>query len=330
MRNLETTPATGRFVLAESTPGREAWEIAVAAFLQGKTLHTRRAYAAALRGFFDLIPGRLPGSVTVADVANYRAHLEAAGNKPSTVAARLAAVSAFYRFASRPMDAAGRSLCAANPVAACERPRVDAFARPRKTPRAAVETMLASLDGATDARSLRDVALLVTFTLTGRRRAEIAGLRGGDLETGDDGTVFYRYTGKRGKGGLRELPQPAAEAIGRYVAATGRESLAAEEAIFLSEGGRHRGAALQPDGIARILKGRARAAGVSVESVRVHGLRHLAAELRRAAGEPVEAVQSFLDHSSLSTTALYLRRVEGTKDAGWRGAWGLIRHEAKA
>src|SRR5207247_10365522 len=49
----------------------------------------------------------------------------------------------------------------------------------------------------------------------------------------------------------------------------------------------------------------------------LHILRHTAAKLRRDAGESVEAVSSFLDHSSLAVTTVYLRRLEGQEDSGW-------------
>ena len=49
----------------------------------------------------------------------------------------------------------------------------------------------------------------------------------------------------------------------------------------------------------------------------VHIFRHTAAKLRRDAGETVEEVSSFLDHSSLGVTTVYLRRLEGEQDKGW-------------
>jgi integrase len=49
----------------------------------------------------------------------------------------------------------------------------------------------------------------------------------------------------------------------------------------------------------------------------VHVLRHSAAKLRRDAGETVEAVSSFLDHSSLAVTTTYLRRLEGQENRTW-------------
>ena len=46
----------------------------------------------------------------------------------------------------------------------------------------------------------------------------------------------------------------------------------------------------------------------------VHIFRHSAAKLRRDAGESVEDVSRFLDHSSLAVTTVYLRRLEGQED----------------
>jgi site-specific recombinase XerD len=316
--------------VASPAPDQAAWEAAVGAYLSGKTPHTARAYLYALRGFFEMIPGRLPGSVTVTDLASYRLALEARGSSPATVRARLAALSSFFAFASTPQDAAGHSLCACNPVRGIGRPRTAAYGNPRKTPRAAVTAILAQLDaGPADPQAHRDRALITTMVLTGRRRAEIAALCAGDLEADGSGGFRYRYRGKGGKVGLRELPQPAAEALAAYLAATGRAGAALEAdpkaPLFLSLAGRTRGRALCPDGIARILKRRAREAGLDPATVKAHGLRHVAAETRRSAGASVEEIQSFLDHSSLATTATYLRRTEGTTDAGWKAAWGILR-----
>jgi integrase len=50
----------------------------------------------------------------------------------------------------------------------------------------------------------------------------------------------------------------------------------------------------------------------------VHVLRHSAAKLRRDAGESIESVSQFLDHSSLAVTSVYLRRLDGVEDRAWR------------
>ncbi len=58
-----------------------------------------------------------------------------------------------------------------------------------------------------------------------------------------------------------------------------------------------------------------RSAGITPSGV--HIFRHTAAKLRRDAGETVEDVSRFLDHSSLAVTTVYLRRLEGEQDRSW-------------
>ena len=69
---------------------------------------------------------------------------------------------------------------------------------------------------------LRDRAIILTLTFTGRRRAEVLGMTAGDIAV-EGGTVFYTYRGKGGKTGKRELPQPAYEAIQAWLAASGKD-----------------------------------------------------------------------------------------------------------
>jgi site-specific recombinase XerD len=56
----------------------------------------------------------------------------------------------------------------------------------------------------------------------------------------------------------------------------------------------------------------------------VHIFRHSAAKLRRDAGESVEEVSRFLDHSSLAVTTTYLRRLEGQEDRSWAKVAAMI------
>ena len=50
----------------------------------------------------------------------------------------------------------------------------------------------------------------------------------------------------------------------------------------------------------------------------VHIFRHSGVKLRREAGESVEQVSRFLDHSSLAVTTVYLRQLEGDRDTAWQ------------
>ena len=72
-----------------------------------------------------------------------------------------------------------------------------------------------------------------------------------------------------------------------------------------------------------------RAAGLPPSGV--HIFRHSAAKLRREAGESIEDVSRFLDHSPLAVTTVYLRQLEGDRDSTWEqvaeaiGAYTSIR-----
>lgn len=317
------TPAPGDAIAEPRDYAKQTWKTAIETWLAQLRPKTRESYRVAIRDFFALIP-RTPDRVTVADVVSFQAHLRARGNSDGTVACRLAALSSLYRFLCRSLDARGTSLCQGNPFASVQRPKVEPFARPRKMRLSDFAAILGALNNRSDLAALRDRALLLCYVLTGRRRSEVVALRGRDLERMDGGGIAYRYLGKRGKTGLRELPGPAADALRAYLDASGRSELGDADAVFLSLSGPKKNRPLTSGGVLSILKARARAAGIPPERVRVHGLRHLAAELRRASGVSIEEVSSFLDHASLTTTQTYLARIEGKTDSSWAGAWAIL------
>jgi integrase len=160
---------------------------------------------------------------------------------------------------------------------------------------------------------LRDRAIILTLTFTGRRRAEVMALKARDLIV-DGETIHYTYRGKGGKTGKRELPRPAYEAIVVAIAAWGKDlnTMAPAESLWPS--------ASNPRGLTSgsfygNLRRYLRKAGLPLAGV--HVFRHSAAKLRRDVGESIEDVSRFLDHSSLAVTTVYLRRLEGQKDLGW-------------
>ena len=69
---------------------------------------------------------------------------------------------------------------------------------------------------------LRDKAIILTLVLTGRRRAEMIGMKAGNLILDGD-KADYTYRGKGGKQGHRELPQPVLNAIRAALAVFGKE-----------------------------------------------------------------------------------------------------------
>jgi integrase len=160
----------------------------------------------------------------------------------------------------------------------------------------------------------RDRALLLTFILTGRRRTEVISLTAGDIGVEGE-TVFYSYRGKGGKGGRRELPRPAYEALRATLADAGLDVASMDKGASLWQAG------AGPRGVTGSTfysRFRRYLAAAGLAPTGVHVLRHSAAKLRRDAGESIESVSQFLDHSSLAVTSVYLRRLEGVEDRAWR------------
>ena len=201
-------------------------------------------------------------------------------------------------------------IVSSNPCDMLERPKTQT-APPRGLSSEQVRTLLAAMPDTLKSR--RDRAIVLTLLLTGRRRSEVLNLKAGDISI-DDGKPFYTYRGKGGKRGRRELPMPALEAISRSLADIGKQlgTMQSDESLWQS-GASVRG--LTSATFYNRFRGHLATAGLPRSGV--HILRHTAAKLRRDAGEPIESVSQFLDHSSLGVTTTYLRRLEGQKDSSW-------------
>jgi integrase/recombinase XerC len=296
---------------------RSHWDEAFYAFLAEKerrsgSLRTVSSYSRMLATFFAQV-GKTPDRVVSTDVFGWAHGVGLSGRQPSsvTVGARIACLSSFYRFLIR------MGLLMANPCEALERPRTTPGV-PKEMSATQIQKLLAVVP---ETRTgLRDRAIILTLTFTGRRRAEVMGLKAGNLIL-DGHAVQYTYRGKGGKTGKRELPQPAYEAIVAELEAWDKDlaTMAPDESLWPS--------ASNPRGLTsgtfygnlrRYLK------RANLPLAGVHVFRHSAAKLRRDVGESVEDVSRFLDHSSLAVTTVYLRRLEGQRDTGWAKVAAVI------
>lgn len=298
------------------TDTARGWERALYAFLAEKqrrsgSRRTTESYSRMIQDFFGKA-GKPPDQVQSQEVFAWAHGRGVSGKEPGaiTIGARMACLSSFYKFLIR------MEIVAANPCDALERPRVQP-SPPRGLSAEEIRRLLAAIP---ETRSgLRDRAIVVTLTLTGRRRTEVLEMKCGDLSNDSD-RIFYCYQGKGGKKAKRELPRPAYEAIEGALAAWGRslDALDAKESLWPTDDAERSSMGLGVTSgtfygnLRRYLK----LAGLPAAGV--HILRHSAAKLRRDAGESVEDVSRFLDHSSLAVTTTYLRRLEGQEDRSWR------------
>jgi site-specific recombinase XerD len=287
------------------------WQRAFYAFLAEKeqrsgSYRTVEGYSRMLQDFFGR-SGKQPNNVTSQDIFVYAHSPGLSGKQPSaiTIGARIACISSFFRFLIR-MD-----IVQSNPCDKLQRPQTSP-STPRGLSGDQVHQLLKVVPDSS--LGLRDRAIILTLVLTGRRRAEVIGMKAGNLFLDGD-RAFYTYRGKGGKQGHRELPQPALNAIRASLGAFGKDlaTMPADESLWPSLS--HRSKGITSGTFYGNLQKYFRKAGITPSGV--HIFRHTAAKLRRDAGETVEDISRFLDHSVLAVTTVYLRRLEGEQDKSW-------------
>jgi site-specific recombinase XerD len=168
------------------------WEQAIYAFLAEKerrsgSSRTVQAYSRMLFHFFGSL-GKTPDQVSSQDVFAYAHSVGLSGHKPSsvTVGARMACLSSFYRFLIR------MGLMAANPCDKLERPKPTP-APPRGLAAPDIQKLLSVIPDTPV--GLRDRAIILTLTLTGRRRSEVLSLKAANLHR-EGSSVYYTYRGR--------------------------------------------------------------------------------------------------------------------------------------
>ena len=275
------------------------WAELTAAFLDEKeragSPATRMVYARLLRRFVRDAAKPLD-EITPLDIHRFAFGVGCPPREvpsASTINLRLAAVGGFFAFAQR-MGCLER-----DPAAALPRARV----RP-STPRGlSISEVHRLLDVIPSTPSgLRDRALVLVALVSGLRRAELVNLTVHSLA--DDGSLRCVVQTKGGHQRLRHLPPSLVplitggpESNPRSAVAPGRRLFAIADSTFYAH-----------------LRRYGEAAGLG--SVSPHVLRHTAAKFRRQAGATIEEVSSLLGHTSIATTAIYLRRLEDEPDSG--------------
>jgi integrase/recombinase XerC len=228
-------------------------------------------------------------------VRSYLASLHRSRLASRSLARHLSTLRSFFRWACR------EGHVEKNPARALPSPRL-----PRALPRAMTQPDTERLLEADEEGSFpeRDRALFELLYATGLRVSEAAGL---DLEDVDFSTRLLRVLGKGNKERIAPFGEEAGEALSSYLPAreerrrVGREAgLDDGEPLFVNS----RGGRLTTRSMARLLKRRLRAAGLSAE-ISPHSLRHSFATHLLEAGADLRAIQELLGHASLSTTQKY-------------------------
>lgn len=257
---------------------------------------TLRNYASDLRQLHRFLLSRRlvsspidPNSLSSDAVRAYLQWLDQKGDKPSSLARKLAAVRSFYRYLSR------RGMVSSNPVDGMRTPK-----QPKLLPRVLTKDdadALMTFPAGQTVWSLRDRALLETLYSTGARVSELVALDIGDVRE-PEGLV--RLQGKGRKERIVPIGEMALDAIRRYRGSLPLQSSGVpSRALFCNQ----RGGRLTSRSVARIVtRYSSRLAGGAVSP---HTLRHSFATHLLDEGADLRSIQEMLGHASLSTTQRY-------------------------
>lgn len=308
LSDLHTT--TERCLTAAEFQGLAEVPAAVEWFANLDNPRTRRAYQGDLHDFCSFVGINAPEqfrAVTRAHVLAWRGQLELRGLSGATIRRKLAALASLFDHLLESNAVAG-----GNPVHGVKRPKVESSEG--KTPALGdhqAKTLLEAPDPAS-IKGKRDRAVLAVLLYLGLRREEAARLMVQDIQE-RRGIKHLRVHGKGGK--IRYLPlHPVVlERIHTYLEASGPREMGSP--LFLPLRGRHTGYGLSANGIYDLVGRYARAAGIKVDGLGVHGLRATAATNALEHEADIAKVQQWLGHANISTTRIYDRRQMRAEDS---------------
>lgn len=267
---------------------------------RGLSDNTVQAYRRDLLRYQEYLGSRGIGSlaeVTRVDVEEFRRHLDHIGLAPASVTRCVVAVRNLHRFA------VGSGQLQADVTAG-----MSPGTRSRRLPKALsmdqVEFLLAAPDTST-VEGLRDAALLELLYGTGARVSEVCALDVDDIRPVlDDPDLGLRLIGKGDKERIVPLGSYAAKAVDAWLI-RGRPAWAeignGEHALLLNTRGRR----LSRQSAWAVIRRAGEAAGLDVEHLSPHSLRHSYATHLLDGGADVRVVQELLGHSSVTTTQIY-------------------------
>lgn len=175
-----------------------------------------------------------------------------------------------------------------------------------------------------DALDLRDRSLIGAAYITGLRRFEAAKVRREDVRWEPRERVFSILI-REGKAATQDVRRPLSTAMSRLLGLhlEMRDDVDAWRSVMRGSGGISpaearrivdsaplwpsiRGSELSVDSVAAVLAGRMKTTGLAKKGRSFHSLRHSIATHLLESGVPVDKVQKFMRHGSITTTMRYL------------------------
>jgi integrase/recombinase XerC len=253
--------------------------------------HTERSYLSDLEQFFAFLGEQDLSSVDHLTLRRFLAHLLSHKLRKSSLARKLSAVRAFFKYLNR------EGTLENNPARLVSTPRREKRLPAVLTADDANRLMDAPETGDPSARptALRDRAVLEVLYSSGMRAGELIGVNFEDLDRQD------RLIRVRGKGRKERIVPVGARAFDALDAYLKRKGRAAEPgAVFTGPSGKR----LTARTVQRILEKYRKKLSLQ-QKASPHTLRHSFATHLLESGADLRAIQELLGHASLSTTQRY-------------------------
>jgi integrase/recombinase XerC len=253
--------------------------------------HTERSYLSDLEQLFDYLGDKGGTDIDHRTLREFMAHLMRLKIGKSSIARKLSAIRAFYKYLNR------QGIIRTNPAVLVATPR-----RERRLPavltaddaQRLMEAPGPRTDGEPDTL-LRDRAVLETLYSTGIRASEIIGINREDIDHHDK---LIRIRGKGRKERIVPLGNRALDAINAYLGNKIEDG--GNTAVFTGPSGNR----LTARTVQRILENYRKKLDLP-QKASPHTLRHSFATHMLESGADLRAIQELLGHASLSTTQRY-------------------------
>lgn len=253
--------------------------------------HTERGYLSDLEQFLDFLGDKGKADVDHRTLREFMAHLMRHKVGKSSIARKLSAIRAFYKYLNR------QGFIRTNPAVLVSTPRREKRLPTVLTADDAQRLMEAPgprRDGGPDTLR-RDRAVLETLYSTGIRASELIGMNREDIDRHDK---LIRIRGKGRKERIVPVGLGALDAVDAYLG--GKTKGGGNTAVFTGPSGKR----LTARTVQRILENYRKKLGLP-QKASPHTLRHSFATHMLESGADLRAIQELLGHASLSTTQRY-------------------------
>lgn len=279
------------------------------------TAETKRSYMQTIKEFFEVnelsqISIEDMQKVTP-DMANEYAHrLLDKGIHKATINKKLSALQNFYKFLCR----RNIGICSYNPFSTDEgairfKNASKDYSDKRVLSAEEVKALFESARNTEGIKGVRDLLILELLATTGMRRAELCGIKIGDIKL-NLGKKVIEITGKGDKTRMIVVSGNVDKLIDQYLTARGVTYQDKDLPLLTTHSPRSTGKPMTANTVYRAVKEHADNAGIDADSISPHALRATyATTVYDNLDMDVNTIRQLMGHSSQNTTIRYIKSV---------------------